>query len=293
MFITIIMLVAGGGAIFGLVKMKQGFEWGKTVVITCAVLAIILAGYNMKKRMMGDRMSSKEIAQIRAREAAYRKVSGEKLGLELAKKFPGAKAVIIRPLAFSDIDPNAPEIEDMQNTQRLAGLEAGFGDAIEILDVIHPSASEAMLANIEAMKKSYMEQTGEKEMPPDYYMMGMEYGDDMMDVDQFNAFTRTIPSDATMVVMLTNFPYDLEKMALWKKNLTVAGIVTMVSPKMDAAIEAGYISAVVISNPRGDHTSQNLPKDMDERFNRRFLLVTPENVKAVAEANENLFPKAN
>ncbi|MDT8389509.1 MAG: hypothetical protein RRC34_03265 [Lentisphaeria bacterium] len=292
MWTTLIMLAAGAGAIAGLIKMKQGEDWGKGVVIACAILAILLAAYNTNKRMNGGKISQKDIARRQANNAAYQEVSGEKLGLELARKFPGAKAVVIRPTEITDIDPAIPALGyGEEAARRLAGLKRGFSDVIEILTVVHPPVTDDMRANMEYVKQNYKDQTGGEDVPPEDYLMSLgNYG--VLDVDEFNAATSAIPSDATMVVVLSDFPYELEKLDLWKKKLTVAGIITAIPPKMPAAIEAGYISALVITSPKADYLSLDLPENMEERFNRRFLFITPENLKAVAEANEKLFPKA-
>ena len=284
------MLTAAIGAIAGLMKMKQGREWGRGLFIACAILSIILAVYKIHHPRNGT--SKRELARERANEATLQKTVGEKLGLYLAEKYPGAKTVVMRPLFYSDVDPEAPqEAEQRVVNQQLTGLKDGLGNAIDILAVIHPTAPETMLMNIEEMKRQYKERTGEGKVPDQYYAMDMGYGQDegdTMSAMDFNAFVKKIPANATMVIVLMDFPSELGKISLWKKKWAIAGIVNTVNAKLVSAMEQGYIAALVTGNPKSGYTKK-LPQNMDQRFKRFFLLITPENVQATVEANKELF----
>lgn len=290
MLLTLLMLAAGAGAVVGLVNMKQGQSWGKPVVISCAILATLLAIQNTRQRMGNKGKNDREIAAIKARGIAYQITSGQKLGQELAQKYPGAKAVVLRSIQINDIDPDADSLSDRSFTQRLDGLKAGLGDAIGILEVMHPPVDDSLRKNYEAAKQSYLAETGEKKVSDDFYRYYWDYYHTLSDVETFNRLTQDIPSQATMAIVLADFPFELEKLDLWKKDLIVAGIIQSVGKKMDKAIEAGYISDLVISNPYGDCKSVDLPRDIDERFNRRFLYITPKNIKEIAAENLIVFP---
>lgn len=278
--VFVLMLIAAAGMIFGAVKMKQGMEWGKGLTIACAIVALILAGVHIKSKMGQGRLSNKEIQVLQEREAAYQRISAQKLGAYLAEKNPGTKAVVIRPVDFGY------EMPDIEN--KLAGLRAGFGDAVEVAEVISPEIPPEIREEMELMKKQFQEETGETEIPPEYMMGGgmME----MMEASQFNKMTRQIPKGTDLVILLVDFPYDLENMTLLGMGKTVAGVINMPQPKMRAAIKGGYISAVVLIKPDGDFKSRDVPKEMDEAFDRRYVLVTAENVEEVAARYEGMFP---
>ncbi len=284
--IFFLMIIAAIGMIFGAVKMKQGMEWGKGVTVACAILVLILAVAHTKNKMGGGKISDKEIARIQQREKMYQQVSAEKLARKMAAAYPGSKAVIIRPM---DLGFDMPDLEN-----KIEGIKTGFGQDIEIIGILSPEVPQMLINEMEAMKKQYLEESGESEVPEDYVMsmgLGMEYGD-MIDVAQFNQLAKKIPDDADLVVLLTEFPYELEKISLWSKKPRpkVAGIVNSIPPKLDAAIEAGYITAVVLPKYDGDFTSKDIPDDIDERFDRRFLLVTAENIKDIVAKYPQLFP---
>ncbi|MDT8392170.1 MAG: hypothetical protein RRC34_16840 [Lentisphaeria bacterium] len=295
MLTTLLMLAAGAGALFGLMKMKQGVEWGKIVLIVCVILSIILATHKILNPF-GSGAGKRILRRMEELEAAFQRTSGERLGVELAKQYPGAKAVVIRPVFFKDVDPEAPSnVDSMESkfNQRFAGLKTGLGDKIEILDVICPRPTVELIGNIEDMKRSYKERTGQDEIPlSEYEIMAWQLESRLTvveDISKFNDLVKEMPETATMVILLTNFPEQLDRLNLWEKKVTVAGIVDKVNAKVPSAIEQGYISALVIAKPNAEFDSEDAWKDKKKRFDSRLLFVTLDNVKEVVQANEGLF----
>ncbi len=281
--VFILMLLAAAGMIFGAVKMKQGFEWGKGLTVACAIIALLLAGAHIKSRMGQGRLSSGEIKRLQEREAAFQRIGAEKLASHLAQLAPNGRAVVIRP---TDYGYQASDVDN-----KLAGLRKGFGQQVEIVKIISPEIPPEVLQQIEDMKKQYMQETGETQVPPEF---AMGYGPmmDMMDASQFNKLAREIPADTEIVVLLVDFPYDLERMALWtmRNRPKVGGLINMPQPKMKAAIKSDFIHAVVLGRPDGDYKSTDVPKAINEAFDRRYLLVTKENVDEVSAQYEGMFP---
>jgi hypothetical protein len=280
--VFILMLLAAAGMVFGAVKMKQGAEWGKGVTVACAVVALLLAGVHLKSRMGAGRPSRKEITKMQEREASYRQISAEKLAADLAKEFPGQKAAVIRTI---DMGFGAPDMED-----KIEGLRKGFGEDIEIIEIISPEIPPEVKEQMEHTREMYKQESGGSELPPEYMM---EFGPmmEMLDSAQFNKLTRRVPDEADIVVLLVDFPYDLERMSLLGLKKTVAGIVNMAQPKMKAAIKQGFIHSVVMVSPEADFRSMDVPKELDEAFARRYLLIDSENIDEIAAKYPSLFPE--
>jgi hypothetical protein len=227
-------------------------------------------------------MSKKDVEKIQEREADYRRIGAEKLARTIAAKFPGGRAVVIRPTDFGY------EMDGV--TDIIAGLKAGFGADVEITDVIAPKIPAEYEQQMEEMKKQYLAETGESELPPDFMMMDQMMN--MVDAASFTEVTKRIPDGTDIVVLLVDFPYDMEKMALWsmKPMPAVGAVVNMAQPQMKLAIQQEFIDAIVLPKPMGDFKSMDVPKDLDEAFERRFILVTPENVEAIVGQYGNMFP---
>lgn len=271
MFTFVLMLLAAAGMIFGIVKMKQDFDWGRGLAAGCAIVALLLAGAHLKSSMGKGRMSKKEIAKIMQREADYRRVGAEKLARMIAAKVPGGKAVVIRPVDYG--------VEIAAFNDSLAGLKAGFGNNVQITDILAPEIPEEYKLRMEEMKKQYAQDSGGVEPSPD---LMMEFGSmmDALPAVGFTGVTRRIPAGTDIVVFLIDFPFDMQDMAVWamKPMPMVAAVVNMTQPAMKAAIKGAFIDAIVLQKPDFDFEAVAVPKDLDEAFARRFILVTPENV---------------
>ncbi|MBQ6597710.1 MAG: hypothetical protein IJH79_09180, partial [Lentisphaeria bacterium] len=63
--------------------------------------------------------------------------------------------------------------------------------------------------------------------------------------------------------------------------------------KLKGAIAQGVIGAAIAmkSGPSAYDPEKAAPKDVQAAFDTRFILVTPANVKEVAEKNNDLFAK--
>jgi len=92
---------------------------------------------------------------------------------------------------------------------------------------------------------------------------------------------------------LTGLPYDVENLTLW--NISDPPKLAIIGPgslhKLKNAIVQNYVAGVVTYRPRYDFEDRSVPKDLDEAFNKRFLLITPSNIDQIARQYENLFPE--
>jgi hypothetical protein len=125
--------------------------------------------------------------------------------------------------------------------------------------------------------------------PPDMVgpMMDM-----MIQAQQFNDLFKKELAGVGLVISLIGLPLDAEALSLWQMAdpPKLAAIVTTQLPPVQEAVRRGYIAALVVHRPDAAAAAKSAP-DSVEAFDRRFLLVTPDNVAEVSARYEMLFPE--
>jgi len=271
--LIVLMLLAAVGMIYGQKKYKRGKLWGQPMAIACAVFGLIFALMNF---LVGGPEKSKDVI---AREMAYIQVATEKLGQHIARTHRGGTAVII----------TSPE-NNANNEYRnrlITGLRRGLGNTVTIVDIVSPEIPESII-------NSFREQMGP----------GMPHGDDMPYMFSNDMwFTAEVMDnlldkyeDVGVVISTMGLPMDVAAMRFWTKQperqpklaLALSGIYEL--RNLRNAITAGIITAAVINTPaRIQHDRAMPPRNLDEAFDKRYLLITPENVSDIAAEHQNLF----
>lgn len=265
----VIMLIAAAGMIFGLSKQKAGAAWGKPLAVVCAIVALLCA--------LGNIFTSggPDVAQVRDREMAYQKIGAQKLGLFLAEKYSGAKAIIIvePTLSAGAVKPSAV----------LDGLKAGFGTSITIVEEISPDIPES--ARNAFSEEMPMDEGGEggEMLPPLEFWFTAKIFDEMV---------KKNTDKCDLIVTTIGLPMDLGAMKFWtmkkRPNLALASGSVY---ELKKAIAGEAIVAAVTYNPKAVYDEKNPPADLDAAFDKRYLLVTPENIASVAGQYGDLFKK--
>ena len=221
------------------------------------------------------------------REMAYQKVGVEKLGMYLAEKHPGGKAVIL-------IEPSGDR--NQARTQALlAGLRDGLGSGVTIV-------KEYQLTIPEEVKAAFTPggggpggpgpggpgggpgaPGGPEMMPP------MEY---WFTAEVFDNIVAEYKDQCNLVITTVGLPRDLQAMNYW--NLEGAPKIAVASGsiyELKNVIQGGYVVAAVCYSPKAVYDEKPPPSNLDEAFDKRFLLVTPENVSRLAQTHSDLFMK--
>ena len=278
----IIMVIAAAGMIIGLVKERQGIEWGRPLTIGGAIVALLMAIISI----IGGAGSDIDVEEIREREQRYNRVAGQKLGQYLAQEMSGKAALVIKPIEMTE-EPNETV------TAQIEGLKEGLGNAIDIIDVVSPPIPEEY--------KQYMEETAEAEgvdpeMQMEYEMYPMMEA--AFDAETFNNLYEQYGQGTDLVITLAGLPMDIENMSIWDMQtppeLAVFGIGSGPGPvpKLADAIRQGFVAAYITFKPRQQvEEDKSIPDDLDAAFNKRYLLVTPKNVDALMEEYEYLLPE--
>jgi len=266
-----IMVVAGIGMLVGLSKQKAGAAWGKPVAIVCIIVALATALMNIVKTTTGG-----DTGAIVEREQLFQKVGTEKLGMYIAEKHSGAKALIIT-------EPRMGTTTDKPNIL-VEGLKAGLGDAITVVAEVSPevpkNATAAFSAEMPAMEGGEGGMEGEMLPPLEYWYTG-------------KILTKLLDEYTgkyDMIITTIGLPQDAARMKLWtsadKPKVVIANGSIY---ELKGAIKSGMIVGAVTYNPNAEYDDKPVPKDLDEAFDKRFLLVTPANVDEVTSKYGDIF----
>lgn len=266
-----IMVVAGIGMIVGLSKQKTGAVWGKPVAIVCIIIALATALMNIVKTSSGG-----NTAQIVEREQLFQKIGTQKLGMYLAEKYPGAKALIVT-------EPRIGTAASRPNIL-VEGLKEGFGGKITVVEEVSPevpqNAAKAFAAEMPAMEGGEGGMEGEMLPPLEYWYTAAV----------LEALLEKYKGQYDMIVTTIGLPQDANRMKLWKaKDKPKVAIANGSVYELKGPIKAAMIVGAITYNPKAEYDDKPVPKDLDEAFNKRFLLLTPENIDEVASAHGDIF----
>ena len=275
----LIMVIAAIGMIFGLSKQKAGMSWGKPLALICACIALICAVSHIFR---GAGAGTGAVVQ---REMAYQKVGVEKLGNYLAEKYPGGKAIIL-------VEP-AGDRNQARTQALLAGLRDGLGSGVTIV-------KEYQLTIPEEVRAAFTPggggpggpgpggpgggpgaPGGPQMMPP------MEY---WFTAEVFDNIVAEYKDQCNLVITTVGLPRDLQAMNYW--NLEGAPKIAVASGsiyELKNVIQGGYVVAAVCYSPKAVYDEKPPPSNLDEAFDKRFLLVTPESVTSIASTHPDLF----
>jgi hypothetical protein len=200
-------------------------------------------------------------------ELFYSRASGLVLGRHLAKTSPDFNALIIT---------HDKTFENTLLDASLEGLREGLGDGgkVEVVaidsPVPPPSDVKSERLKISPEKMLYFS----RQMHPGY----------------FNHLIREYP-DCNLIISLIVLPKDVVISSKKAKNRPKMALLLSNISMMKDMISEGVISAAVITRPKYVPGRDKLPKNVEAAFDKRYLLVTPENVKTVASDHPGIFNK--
>jgi len=261
----IIMIVAAIGMVFGLAKQKSGEAWGRPLAIACIVVALVCAFWNIINQtfMGGGNMTG---------EKAYQRISAEYLAQHLAEAHPGAKAIIV-------LEPSMGGTGDGQTKPLLEGLRRGLQGKIEIVAEVAPQVPANMKGAMGEMPMAEGSGMEGEMMPP----LEMWFKSALM-IELLAPYK----GQYDMVITTIGLPQDAQNLPFWKDKTPVV-IASGSIYELRKPIQSGMIVAAVTYNPKAVYDENDPPRDLKAAFDKRYLLVTPENVATVASGNPDLF----
>lgn len=255
LFIWIALMVIALGGILWSAKIQKKNANAQTFAVIFLVLILVATGGILNDfGVLGG--TSSEIKQIMENEKRFSISKANVIGKYLAEKYPDAKAVILLDSSVA----NTPS-----TTESLAELKKNLGKisivATETINIPEPDPDNPM---------PYEE---------------------MVNAQSFNEIF-ALHKDVDLIINFANFPYNQEEVAkfsIWSmkngpKLALYNGDIAMLKP----AIQAGFVAVATTIKPKLDPKAKPA-RDMKETFDMRFLLITPDNVKEIAEQNPHMF----
>ena len=117
---------------------------------------------------------------------------------------------------------------------------------------------------------------------------------DSMKAANFDAMLKRHP-ECNLIISLIGLPMDVENMEIWDAEETPEtpkpkiALMDANIYNLKAAISSGIVIGTVTYSPAAKYDESKPPADIKQAFDKRFLLVTPENVEAIATQHTGLF----
>ncbi|MFA6292057.1 MAG: hypothetical protein WC637_09765 [Victivallales bacterium] len=224
------------------------------VVIVCAVVLL------MKTGVLGDQGTQKIIAN----ELTYAKAGYFILGKQLGEKAPGASTLLIVEKA-RDNDDRSPAL--------LQAFKDGSAGKLKIAATATPSVTWP---------------EGKQPKPEEMDMMPLN---EMLKAKDYNDVINKYP-DCTLIVSFIGLPNDVENLNVWSMppdKRPKLGLINCAYQNLKNAIQSGAVLAVVGINPTAKFDEQPAPKEPKAAFDRRYIMITPENVVQIGDTYKNMF----
>jgi len=273
---VLIMVVAVIGMVVGLAKQKSGAEWGKPVAVACVVVALVTALWSSVRTLGGP--SNKGVVD---RELTFQRLGGKKLGLYLAEKHAGAKVLILtEPRLGSQPDKPNPLVE---------GLKEGLGTSLTVAAEVSPEVpADKAKAFAKEMPMEGMPggAGGQGEMMPP-----LEY---WYTAKIFDGLLGKYDGQFDLLVTTIGLPQDAPKSSILKgKSCPKIAVLNGSIYDLKGAFKPNMIVAAITYNPKAVYDDKPVPRDLDEAFGKRFLLVTPDNLQQTSTTHPDIFRSGN
>lgn len=266
------MLLFAGGMFYGQSQFKRKrAEWGKTLTIGCAISIILLTIWT-------NLFNGPDLDGPRNRENQYKVVQATVLANNLATMYSGkGKCLVIH-------QPIQGESGNEQIERMLEGFKAGFQNRVSEVRAVP-------IKDISLGQDGMMEE-----------VMGEYKASDFNKIIQAN-------SDCDMLILLVPLPFseaDLFEMdpflmvedpnnpGQWmkdpKKDYPLVGVLNGFIGNSETLFHDNLLGAMSMwrTNPVIDE--KPVPEDLQEAFNKRYVVITKSNMEDVRLKYPKLFP---
>lgn len=233
------------------------------LILLAGLFAVLAAKFLLRPDPHANALSARELA-------------ARGLAEYLARTKPGHRVLIVSN-PFPQHRPTASEIRETEEAG-LRGLREGLGKSLTVGAVGYPELKPEALENPRALITDL-----ETTTPLSY----------LVAPDAFDKLAHE-HSECDLIVSLIGLPSDLSTCAVWTAD---TGAFALLFPdlrilgnaaEVQRAMKSGKLLAFVLRKPGGVDDQQALGKDPQAEFDRRFVLVTPENIEDVARKYPNL-----
>jgi hypothetical protein len=263
-FILLVVAVAAvGGMILGLIRSRKGAASGSAIAGVCMIVGLAAAlAWAMRDR---DDLA----AVVVQKERTYQQVSAQKLGAHIAETYPDARVAVILPFELIHEDADRAAIV----TGVLEGLGENASNVMRIDGRLPDDVRRAALEAVRLGESSRMPQRNEWYTPA-----------------YFDELVEPAMGKCDVLISLIGLPEDAAAPQFWRRP-DRPKLAVWYGPvrRLRAPIAAGDVAAAVARRPDAIDDGEPAPDDLDAAFDRRFLLVTPQNVAQVAQQYPSFF----
>ena len=272
----VIMLILAATMFYGQMQYKKkGAEWGKLVTIVCGFSIIGTALYT-------NLCSSGIDYHALDIERQYQQVQLKYLAANLAKKYTGNGSCLI---IHDPTDEKGMKYID----QMVQAIEEGFGEKLTLVRPV-------------PIKGFPQEGEDDEELSEEFMMEMYE-----VTAEQFNQVIKD-NNDCDVIICLTSLPYSEEELYKispfmmiedednpgdWVKDpdkkYPLVGIFNGYIGNLAQLIDDDLIGAITLWKNKPDMTYKSIPDDLEEAFNKRFMLINAQNINELRKTNPKMF----
>jgi hypothetical protein len=236
------------------------------------LLVILLAGLALGIGWIAIKNSPKERALL------SREVATEGLAQYLAQKYPGQRALVVsNPYTQrKGLDKGVYEQEEAG----IRGLRKGFAGKVALTAVVFPALNPLAQNNPRAIEIPAGSTT------PLSFLVAEDAFDQLAQQQ----------AGGDIIVSLIGLPANLDRVEVWRRpgkpkfalllpDLRMIGNATA----LQNAVKAEKLAAFVLNKPGAPLEQTPLSKDRKAEFERRFILVTPDNIDQILKTYPQLF----
>ena len=238
---------------------------GKLISLLALSLVVLGGWFYSRRSPQQNALLTRELATLGLAE-------------HLSRNFPGQRALVVSN-PFTQRKGLAKEVYTYEQAG-IRGLQKGFAGKVTVEAVAFPELKS------EAQKDPRSVFIDPATTTPLSYLVAE---------GAFDALSKQHPN-CDLIVSLVGLPVDLSLVEIWQKNgapkfalllpdLRVLGDAAAVM----AAVKSGKLAAFVLNKPSAPPEQTAHGKDRAQEFNRRFILVTPQNIEQVAQDYPQLF----
>lgn len=263
---AVIAIVAAALIILGVVLKKRGVAAALPCTAAAAILSVLLGirGFSPEK------VDGKQIAST---AAAFAEVSGIKLARYLMERHDGARVLVLT---------EAPD----RSRIRKAFLDSLTNEAGKRLSV------SVEMPRLPAKLKEYLESRGLA--PEDLNRALAEAREDYpswLTTDYLDGWVSKQAGRVDVVVCTLRLPDDFQTSRVFgKPDAPRLVLVNSPTPRLLPLLDRGVVTAAITTNPNSDFWDLNpeQARDPEKAFDRRYLLVTRENLGDVRRRHPGL-----
>lgn len=209
-------------------------------------------------------------------EVFYNKAAAFTLGKYLSEKFSGARAVLI----IED------KVDNRIHNEQVSSLILGLDNQVTIVSKAIPYP--AIKAGTEDEKPEPSPANIPDGLKPSIRTT--------MKACDFDAIFEKYP-DCNLFISLIGLPVDMQEMVIWtateedaKKRPHLALLNASIYPLKNALLQ-DIVAAAVVFSPVAVLDEKTPPSETKMAFDKRYILITPDNVQKIAEQFPNMFQK--